>query len=63
MSDNNAMTTVWPRLLGSFTPREMTVRAWCEQQGVSEQINIIIGDDGSPRFPNPLQRRKRNGWP
>jgi transposase-like protein len=35
MSDNGT-ANVWRRLLESFTPGEMTVREWCEQQGVSE---------------------------
>lgn len=34
MSDNG-IANVWRRLLESFTPGEMTVREWCDRQGVS----------------------------
>ncbi len=34
MSDNGT-AYVWRRLLDNFTPGEMTVREWCDREGVS----------------------------
>ena len=33
--NDNVIANVWRRLLERFTPGEMTVHEWCDQQGVS----------------------------